>query len=88
MVEHLKLREETERLEGSLIEFFRAAWPEFDPAPYVHGWHLEAIAEHLEAVSYGKIRKLLINVPPRHAKTLLSSVAWQDWTWAKEPDPQ
>ena len=86
--ERLKLLEETERLEASLIEFFQAAWPEFDPAPYVHGWHLDAIAEHLEAVSYGQIRKLLINVPPRHSKTLLASVAWPAWLWAKEADPQ
>jgi len=84
----LDRREEIKRLEGSLIEFFRAAWPEFDPAPYVHGWHLEAIAEHLEAVSYGQIRKLLVNIAPRHSKTLLTSVAWPAWLWAKEPDPK
>lgn len=77
------LSSERERLEGSLIEFYKAAWPEFDPARYVHGRHLEAIAEHLEAVSYGKIRKLVINVPPRHSKSLLTSVAWPAWTWAR-----
>jgi hypothetical protein len=36
-------------LETSLAKFFRAAWPHFDPAPYTHGWHIDAIAEHLEA---------------------------------------
>lgn len=80
--------EERERLEGSLISFFEAAWPNFDPAPYVPGWHLEAIAEHLEAVSRGEIRKLLINVPPRHSKTLITSVAWPAWLWAQKPDPE
>lgn len=80
----LLLREDAERLEASLIEFYKAAWPVFDPAPYVHGWHLEAIAEHLEAVSNGQIKKLLINMPPRHGKTLLTSVVWPAWTWAKQ----
>lgn len=78
--------EERQLLEGSLIEFFRAAWHVMDPAPYQHGWHLEAFAEHLEAVSYGHIRKLCINVCPRHAKTLMCSVAWNAWMWCKPPD--
>lgn len=81
-------REETKRLESSLTEFYKEAWGVFDPAPYVHGWHLEAIAEHLEAVSNGQIRKLLINVPPRHSKSLLASVAWPAWIWAQNPDPE
>ena len=80
----LLLREDAERLEASLIEFHKAAWPVFDPAPYVHGWHLDAIAEHLEAVSRGEIRKLLINIPPRHSKTLLASISWPAWIWAKQ----
>ena len=51
------------------------------------GWHLHAIAEHLEAVSKGQIRKLLITMPPRHSKTLMTSVIWPAWLWAKEKDP-
>lgn len=80
----LDLREEKARLEASLIEFYRAAWETIDPAPYVDGWHLHAIAEHLEAVSNGQIRKLLITMPPRHSKTLLASVVWPAWLWARE----
>lgn len=84
----LELREETARLESSLIEFYKAAWETIDPAPYVDGWHLHAIAEHLEAVSTGQIRKLLITVPPRHSKTLMCSVIWPAWLWAKARNPQ
>ena len=84
----MELREEAARLEASLIDFYRAAWPVFDPAPYVHGWHLEAIAEHLEAVARGDIRKLLITMPPRHSKTLMGSVVFPAWLWAKEKDPK
>lgn len=79
-------REERVRLEGSLIEFYKAAWETMDPAPYQHNWHLDAIAEHLEAISYGWIRKCCINLPPRHSKTLLVSVAWNAWSWCKEAD--
>lgn len=79
-------RDEVRHLEGSLIEFYKAAWETMDPAPYQHNWHLDAIAEHLEAVSFGHIRKLCVNLPPRHSKTLLVSVAWNAWAWAQEPD--
>lgn len=68
--------------EQSLYTFLREAWPTFDPSPFVGGWHLEAISEHLEAVTAGQIRKLLINVRPRSGKTGLVAVAWPTWTWA------
>ncbi len=77
-----------ETLETSLIEFLRAGWRYIDPSPYVHGWHLEAIAEHLEAVTRGEIRRLIINVPPRTSKSSCVSVAWPAWTWAQStPGP-
>lgn len=82
------LEKEKERLEDSLIEFHKAAWEHMDPSPYVHGRHLDAISEHLEAVAYGEIRKLLINLAPRHSKSLLVSVSFPAWLWAKKPDPE
>ena len=58
-----------------LREFVRLAWPVVEPStPFVPGWHIDAIVEHLEAVTRGQIRNLLINVPPRHMKSLLVSV--------------
>lgn len=49
----------------SLADFVREAWHVVEPGtPYVHGWHVDAIAEHLEAVTAGQITRLLINVPP------------------------
>ncbi|MDW9245312.1 hypothetical protein [Burkholderia cepacia] len=53
--------------------------------PYRHGWHVDAIAEHLEAVSRGEIRKLLINVPPGHMKSLSVCVFWPAWHWIGQP---
>lgn len=82
----LNKRQEKERLEANLIDFVEAAWPVIDPAPYQGNWHIDAICEHLEAVAEGRIRKLLVNVPPRHSKTLLCSVLWPCWIWAQEPD--
>jgi predicted phage terminase large subunit-like protein len=54
--------------------------------PFVAGWHIDAIIEHLEAVTRGHIRNLLINVPPRHMKSLLVSVFWPAWEWIRFPE--
>lgn len=61
---------EIERVEceTSLYTFLQHAWKYIDPSPFTHGWPLEAMCEHLEAVADGDIRKLLINVPPRCGK--------------------
>ena len=69
--------------EESLYEFLKACWKWIDPAPWVDGWHIDAIAEHLQAVVDGKIRRLIINLPPRHCKSLLLSVAFPAWVWAQ-----
>ena len=69
--------------ERSLVEFTREFWHYIDPVPFRTNWHIEAIGEHLEAVSRGEIRRLLINIPPRHCKSSLVSVMWPAWTWVQ-----
>src|SRR5580692_6538037 len=70
-----------------LGEFVRQAWHVIEPStPFVPGWHIDAIVEHLEAVTRGEIRNLLINVPPRHMKSLLVSVFWPAWEWIEHPE--
>jgi phage terminase large subunit-like protein len=60
----------------------REAWHVLEPAtPYVANWHIEAICQHLEAVSDGTITRLLINIPPGSMKSLLVSSFWPAWEW-------
>ena len=74
--------------EKSLHFFIRHFWPEIEsPASEFHdGWHIGAMCEHLEAVTRGEIRKLMIFVPPRSMKSLATSVAWPAWIWAQPRD--
>lgn len=66
----------------SLADFARMAWPVLEPATDLKwGWALDAICEHLEAVSRGEIRRLLMNVPPGSMKSLLTGVIWPAWEW-------
>jgi hypothetical protein len=69
--------------ENDLYKFLQAGWKYIDPAEFCGGWHLEAIADHLMAVTRGQIQRLIINVPPRTSKSTLCSVAWPAWTWAQ-----
>jgi hypothetical protein len=51
-------------------------------------WHIEVIAAKLTAVREGKIRRLIINLPPRHLKSLLASIAFPAWCLGHDPSAQ
>ena len=77
-----------ELAERHLSEFIKQLWGGIDPHEYIHGWHIDAISEHLEAVLNGEIRRLLINIPPRHMKSIGFSVGFPAWAWIKRPELQ
>lgn len=73
---------------GKLIDFTEVFWTIIEPGrPFVRGWAVEAICDHLEAVTYGHIRKLLINVPPGLMKSLTTNVLWPAWEWGPRNRP-
>ena len=70
------------RCDRSFYSFVREAWHVLEPATeFVPNWHLEAICDHLEAVTAGLITRLLINIPPGSMKSLLVSSFWPAWEW-------
>src|SRR5580692_7827273 len=69
-----------ERAEASLHEYVKQVWHVVEPGvPFIDGWHIQAICEHLQAVTDGRIKRLLINVPPGCCKSLLCCVFWPTW---------
>ena len=67
--------------------FARKAWP------YVSGgeelewnWHHDAIVHKLDQVRLGRIRRLIVNMPPRNAKTKFISVLYVAWWLGREPN--
>lgn len=70
----------------SLSDYVRQAWHVIEPdTEYQHNWHIDAICEHLAAVTDGQIKNLIINIPPRHAKSTLVCVMWPTWVWHFRP---
>ena len=77
----------TLRAERSLRAYVEQAWPILEPTtPFLGNWHIDLIIAHLEAITAGKIPRLLINVPPRYMKSLLVSVFWPTWEWITYPN--
>lgn len=67
---------------NSLIDFIKCGWHSLEPGvPFVDNFAVRAICDHLQAVTDGSIKRLLINVPPGSSKSLSSSVFWPAWEW-------
>ena len=76
-----------ERARRSLRSFVAEAWPVLEPGTaLVPNWHLDAICQHLEAITRGELHRLIVNIPPRHMKSLAVSVFWPCWEWLTRPE--
>lgn len=84
-LERAVLRDRVSRF--GLHEFARQFWDLADPGGiFQDSWYIGAIAEHLQAVSFREILRLVINIPPRTGKSTLCSVLWPAWHWTFEPE--
>jgi hypothetical protein len=54
-------------------------------AKFLPNWHIEALAYHLELVRMGKIRRLIVNMPPRSLKSIICSVAFPAFVLGHDP---
>lgn len=69
-----------------LRHFVKFAWHVIEPAtPLRYGWHIDAMADHIEAVIDGHIENLVINVPPGHLKSIICSAMLTPWVWTHSP---
>lgn len=72
----------------SITAFIKLAWFILEPGrQFTPGWHIDAIADHLQAVTEGHLTRLIINVPPGCMKSLLTSVFWPAWEWGPRNQP-
>ncbi len=70
----------------NFLYFLKQAFPIINPGiKYLANWHIAVIADHLERVSRGEIKRLIINVPPRSLKSFCTSIAWPAWLLGQNP---
>jgi len=76
-------------LRNDFPSFIQRTFQVVSPADeYRHNWHIEAIAHHLEQCRLGRIRRLVITVPPRSLKSICTSIAFPAWLLGHNPELQ
>jgi predicted phage terminase large subunit-like protein len=69
-----------EKCSKSFLEFVKAMWPGF-----IHGRHHAVMAKKFEAIAEGKLKRVIINMPPRHTKSEFASYLLPAWYLGKYP---
>ena len=78
---HALLQEDRkERSRNSFLPFVKEVWPSF-----IHGRHHRDMAEAFERVANGSLKRLIINMPPRHTKSEFASYLFPAWFLGKFP---
>lgn len=73
-------------LRADLTAFIQKTFATVDPGTrYSHNWHIEAIAWNLEQCVTGEIKRLIITLPPRSLKSIITSVAFPAWVLGHDP---
>jgi hypothetical protein len=76
-------------LRADFAGFAERCFHELNPrTDFAANWHVRVIAARLMAVHQGQIRRLIINLPPRHLRSLLASIAFPAWCLAHDPSAQ
>jgi predicted phage terminase large subunit-like protein len=89
MIENLTRTEYDVLLRQDFAIFAQRCFHDLNPqAELAMSWHLEVIAAKLAAVRAGRIRRLIINLPPRHLKSLMASIAFPAWCLGHDPSAQ
>src|SRR5260370_6946763 len=74
------------KVRNDLPTFIHRTFQTVAPAqPYLHNWHIEAMAWHLQQCAIGAIKRLVITLPPRYGKSICASVAFPAWVLGRDP---
>ena len=83
LIEEIKVYQaavEREKAQGTFMDYVGMMWPGF-----IHGRHHALMAKKFEDVASGKIKRVIINMPPRHTKSEFASYLLPSWYLGKFP---
>jgi len=75
-----KLLEKQERNQNNFLGFVKEVWPDF-----VQGYHHKIYAEKLDRVAKGELKRLIVNMPPRHTKSEFASHLFPAFFMGRHP---
>ena len=76
---HNKL-EKSEAAREHFMDFTVEMWPEF-----INGKHHKMMAEKFDRVARGELKRLIVNMPPRHTKSEFASFLFPAWLMGRNP---
>ena len=79
-VEEYRTALEREEAQKSFMAYVKMMWPSF-----VHGRHHAVMAKKFEAIANGTLKRLIINMPPRHTKSEFASYLLPSWFLGRYP---
>jgi len=81
LLKRLKKLEDRSESQEDYLRFVKKIWSGF-----IEGRHHKIYGEKLQAVADGKIKRLIVNMPPRHTKSEFASYLFPAWLMGKRPD--
>ena len=72
--------EESEAGQKNFLKFINSVWPDF-----IEGSHHRVFAQKLQEVAEGKVKRLIVNMPPRHTKSEFASYHFPAWLVGRNP---
>lgn len=76
-------------LKSNFHLFLQRSFHELNPrTAFYDNWHIAVLAAKLDAVRRGEIRRLIVNVPPRHLKSHAASIAFPAWWLGQDASAQ
>ena len=81
LIEELNAARERESSQGDFLEFVKRVWPAF-----IEGSHHRVMADAFNRIASGELKRLIVNMPPRHTKSEFASHLFPAWYLGRFPD--
>ena len=81
ILDSLDTAKKREKSRGSFLDFVKHMWPAF-----IEGRHHQIMAEAFKRIADGDLKRLIVNMPPRHTKSEFASYLLPAWFLGQYPD--
>ena len=76
----LQEKKKIDKIKSDFLSFVKHMWPDF-----IEGYHHKIIAEKFNKMANGEIKRLIVNMPPRHTKSEFASSLLPAWMIGNNP---
>lgn len=85
LLEQFKVVNQQQSAKNVFLDFVQLMWPHFVSDTFISGRHHKIMAQKFEEIASGKLKRLIINMPPRHTKSEFGSYLLPAWFMGKFP---